>query len=234
MGSILVKSTEHELGQKYAIWESPQYSFNVQRGSSSYSNDRAFERIDSALSDVRVCEMDAEDVERGLRAESFDNWNEKCDVRRFDAFSINETDLLIEQIMQGFGDSSSTLRTKLNAIKFCEEYENKIIDFTFGDQNSSGTIRFGMIAITRKGDTLDAVSCLYKLEYSIAPKLMSKTITLCFHGVELDSFTTIWAQKKCLGYITQSRLMNFCRRKALEEFKQQNLVSKIKYVTSLT
>ncbi|VDI63058.1 Hypothetical predicted protein [Mytilus galloprovincialis] len=121
----------------------------------------------------------------------------------------------------------------MSGIQFSKDVDVKIFNFSFGDELNSGVVHFGMVAITKCNNTLDALSCLYTLNFSIARVLVTKTKEETILGIRVGKKKRSWYENRSLGFVTQRALLNFCKYKALEEFKSKNFVSRINEVRSL-
>lgn len=77
-------------------------------------------------------------------------------------------DELLHKISDNFVINGMNLYNKLSIIEFCKEEDVKIYEFTFGQELSLGNVNFGMVAISKENNVLDAISCLYTLNFQIA------------------------------------------------------------------
>lgn len=119
------------------------------------------------------------------------------------------------------------LYNKLSIIEFCKEEEVNIFEFTFGQELSLGHVNFGMVAISKENNVLDAISCLYTLNFQIATVLVTRRKKKRFAGINMGTSRRSWHEPKSLGFITQRAFVNFCRYKAMQEFNKRNLVTEI-------
>lgn len=117
------------------------------------------------------------------------------------------------------------LYNKLSIIEFCKEEEVNIYEFTFGQVLSSGHVNFGMVAISKENNVLDAISCLYTLNFQIATVLVTRRKKKRFAGINMGTSRRSWHEPKSLGFITQRAFVNFCRYKAMQELNKRNLVT---------
>lgn len=191
------------------------------------------QRIDSSMSRVKVSIEDANQLQSKLVREYFSNWNEKCEIREYRGYRDNQIETLLQKVSDSFRINGVDIYSKISGIRFAKEIDVKIFDFSFGDELSSGVVHFGMIAITKCNNTLDALSCLYTLNFSMGRTLVTKTKETTFLGIPCGEEKESWYENKSLGFVTQRALVNFCRVKALKEFKQQNFVSRLNDVRSL-
>ena len=130
------------------------------------------------------------------------------------------------------------VRPKLNAILWANQWSYKVYEFTYGSDMDTGTVYFGMIALGKEqaggGDSFDAVTCLYKLDFTVAKikkeeKTVQRVLGINFGVIDRN----IWYEKKKLDFVTQNALNNFCRVKALDAFRKKGLTSSINEVSSL-
>lgn len=213
--------------------QSPQYFHSVEKGGWSKYCGYSKKQIDSSMSVVRVCSKEALSLQCKLKNEFFSRWNETCDVREYPGYDLFSMNRLLHKISDNFKIKGKNLYSKLLEIQFCEEIDNKIFEFTFEDNLSSGVIHFGMVAISKKNDVFDAITCLYTLNFEIARVKVTNTIYTTFFGYDIGTESKSWFEQKSLGFVTQRALVNFCRYKALKEFNDRKLVSSINDVSSL-
>lgn len=100
------------------------------------------------------------------------------------------------------------LYNKLSIIEFCKEEEVNIYEFTFGQVLSSGHVNFGMVAISKENNALDAISCLYTLNFQIATVLVTRRKKKRFAGINMGTSRRSWHEPK-------RAFVNFCRYKAI-------------------
>ncbi|WAR29630.1 hypothetical protein MAR_003198 [Mya arenaria] len=232
MGSSSTKYEHEQEGFQPDLERSPSYFRSIEHGKSTWigNNLSSLNRLDSALSEVRVCQKNAEGIGRTLQA-NFLSWAETCNVKDYIGFTDLHT--LVDKIGDEYGDKKREIQQKLRGIQFCKELDVKVFEFTFGEDFCSGQIQFGMIAISTSGIQLEAVSCLYQLDFTLAPVKVTKETKKYFLGLEIGSSTSTWHEGAQLGHVTQRELLNFCRYKALREFQNKHLVTSINSVPSL-
>lgn len=168
-----------------------------------------------------------------LQNEFFSRWDENCNVREYKGFDVTNLDELLHKISDNFVINGMNLYNKLSIIEFCKEEEVNIYEFTFGQVLSSGHVNFGMVAISKENNVLDAISCLYTLNFEIATVLVTRRKKKRFAGINMGTSRRSWHEPKSLGFITQRAFVNFCRYKAMQEFTKRNLVTEINTVSSL-
>lgn len=173
-------------------------------------------------------------LQETLQNEFFSRWVENCNVREYKGFDVTKMDELLHKISDNFVINGMNLYNKLSIIEFCKEEDVKIYEFTFGQELSSGLVNFGMVAISRENNVLDAISCLYTLNFEIARVLVTKKKRKRFAGINMGTSRKSWYEPKSLGFITKRAFLNFCRYKAMQEFTKRNLVTVIYDVSSLT
>lgn len=172
-------------------------------------------------------------LQETLQNEFFSRWDENCNVREYKGFDVTKMDELLHKISDNFVINGMNLYNKLSIIEFCKEEEVNIYEFTFGQVLSSGHVNFGMVAISKENNVLDAISCLYTLNFQIATVLVTRREKKRFAGINMGTSRRSWPEPKSLGFITQRVFVNFCRYKAMQEFNKRNLVTEINTVSSL-
>lgn len=233
MGSTETKVQRISYGKQIDPNRSPKFIHSITKSPHGGNSRQSKNRIDESLSVVKVCRTEAHSVERKLRKEYFSKWNEECRVDEYHGFGLSQTEELISMISDNLAINKDGISKKLHGIKFCRTFDVKIMDFMFEDKFKSGIIHFGMVAISKENNVLNASSCLYTLELEKAEELVIESTTIKLLGFRL------WTNKKCrretksLEFVTRQDLENFCRYKALVEFNKRNLVSKINDVSSL-
>ncbi|XP_061197687.1 uncharacterized protein LOC133205818 [Saccostrea echinata] len=238
MGSV---STHHEKtneGVHVDTDKNPTFFHTVTTGAcglySSHCDSAAM--IDDSLSAVKVSTQEARALQRTLEREYFSHWNEKCEVQEYRGFSLSQTDLLVRQIGDSFGSFRTNILRQLSGIHFAEKLGVNIYEFTFGEKMSSGEVYFGMIAIAKNEhrDEMNAISCLYKLNFNLGKVKHKETRTFNLFGfIPVDESTETWYESKSLGFVTKNELVNFCRVKALGEFRRRNFISRMNDVYSV-
>lgn len=221
------------VGKQIDPTESPKFIHFITKAAHGGFSRQSKNLIDASLSVVKVCHTEAHSVERKLRKEYFSKWNEKCRVDEYHGFGLCQTKELISMISDNLAINKDGISKKLHGIKFCTTIDVKIVDFMFEDKFNSGIIHFGMVAITKENNVLNAFSCLYTLELEKAEELVTESKTIKLLGFRLWTNTKCWSETKSLEFVTRQDLENFCRYKALVEFNKRNLVSKINDVSSL-
>ncbi|XP_052765140.1 uncharacterized protein LOC128206600 isoform X1 [Mya arenaria] len=236
--SMSSSSTTYEREQKGIkpdLNMSPSYERSTEKGNSyrGGNNSSSLKRIGIALSEIKVCPENAGSVGRSLQDKYFSDWGEACYVKDYIGFSSSELHTIVEKIGDVFGDNKREIQGHLRQIQFCEDLDVKVFEFTFGEGLSSGQIQFGMIAISKSGIDLEAVSCLYQLNFTLAPISVAKETKRYFLWFEVGSSRSTWQEGTHLGVVTQKELLNFCRYKALRVFQNKNLVANINSVSTL-
>lgn len=212
---------------------SPQYVHSIVKGAHNKYSGQSKNRIDASLSAVKVCCKEAHLVERKLQKEYFSKWNEACNVKEYNGFDLSQTGELIRKISNDFALNQKAIN-KLRVIKLCRQIDVKFIDFMLEDKFNSGIIHFGMIAISKENNVLDAFSCLYTLNIEKAKELVKKTTTNKILGIRFCKRTQSWSETKSIESVSREDLKNFCRYKALVEFNKRKLISRINDVASLS
>lgn len=202
------------LGFQIEPKQRPHFIHTIEIGKYGVNGGDLMKRIDSSMSLVKVCSKDADSLQSKLQNNAFSGWEEDCKLTEYRGFELSKKKDLIHKISNNVRMTENDIRNIETGIDFSSEAEAKIFEFTFGEKLNSGIIQFGMIAIANENDFLHAVSCLYMLNFKTAPTKGSYGDTN-------------------LGFATQKAILNFCRYKALKEFYEKNLVSRINDVSSL-
>ncbi|CAG2236588.1 unnamed protein product [Mytilus edulis] len=185
------------------------------------------------MSCVKVSIEDAKQLQLKLERGYFSNWNEKCEIREFHGYRANQIESLLQKISDGLRINGVDIYSKMSGIRFAKEVDVKIFYFSFGDKLSSSVVHFEMGAITKCNSTLDALSCLYTLNFSMGRTLLTRTKKTRFLGINCGKEKESWYENKILGFVTHRALINFCRVKTLNEFQRQNFVFRVNDVNSL-
>lgn len=185
------------------------------------------------ISVVRVCTKEAHSLQKTLQQKCFSRWTENCTVEEYNGYELSQMETLLRAINNNFAVTRTNTYNKLQGIKFSGKVDVKIFEFTFGEKLNTGKVFFGMVAISKENDILNAISCLYTLDFILARVLVTKTVNNTFLGFDIGEDTERWFEPENLGFVTQRALVNFCRYKALREFKTRNLISSINEVRSL-
>ena len=169
-----------------------------------------------------------------LQNEYFTQWDENCDVGEFYGFSKERLGELLNKINAKFEATGNDVRSKLTCIKWASEWTYKVYEFRFGRVIDSGTVYFGMIALGKEKncgvDSFDAVTCLYKLDFTVAKVKVEKRKPKRTLGFRTGTSRRDWWESKSLDFVTQKALTNFCRLKALDAFCRQRLASSVNNV----
>ena len=211
----------------------------VESGDSGSSGvgQRARDAIDRSLSRIKICRSESESLESKLRSEYFTQWDENCDVAEFHGFSKSSLDELLDKVNARFEETGNDVRSKLKGIQWASEWTYKVYEFQFGKVIDSGTVYFGMIALGKEkssgSESFDAVTCLYKLDFTVAKVKVEERKPKRTLGFKTGTKRRDWWESKKLDFVTQKALTNFCRRKALDEFKRKGLTSSVKNVQSI-
>ena len=184
-----------------------------------------------------MCRSGSETLEAKLRSEYFTKWDENCDVGEFHGFSKARLGELLDKINARFAVTGNDVLSKLQGIQWASEWTYKVYEFQFGKVIDSGTVYFGMIALGKEKssgiESFDAVTCLYKLDFTVAKVKVEKRKPKRTLGVRTGTSRRDWWESKNLDFVTQKALTNFCRMKALDEFRRQGLTSSVNNVRSI-
>ncbi|XP_028411087.1 uncharacterized protein LOC114533689 [Dendronephthya gigantea] len=193
--------------------------------------------MQSALSRVKVCKHDAIAVQGILRNEYFSSWNETCDVTEARRISTNNLDELISKVEMQYRGSHCNIRRKIEAIRWAPSWSHKIFEFSFGDKIDAGEVVFGMICIVKSPDgrTLDAICSRYKLDFTLAQeKVVTEETFNLFGFIPVETNTTVRYRQRNLEHFSKEQILNFCRLKALESFKNHGFINQVSFVNSLS
>ncbi|WAR15888.1 hypothetical protein MAR_030482 [Mya arenaria] len=222
-----------EAGFQIDPTHSPIYFHSIENGTETPSTGSARAHISSAMEAVKICKTEAEQLQEKLQNEYFTRWNETCDVQDFNGIASSELDSLLHKISERFTINGKNIYAKISGIRFAKEIDVNIFEFTFGEELSSGTIHFGMIAISKESASLEAVSCLYTLDFAVARVRVEKKRKKRILGINAGTDRRSWLEPKSLGFVTQRALINFCRMKALTEFQRRGIITNINDVPSI-
>ncbi|XP_067018086.1 uncharacterized protein [Acropora muricata] len=201
------------------------------------SSNSAQENVETVLSRVKVCKPEAVAVENRLRSEYFSKWDETCEVIEATEISVHNLKDLVSKLEHQYRGVNFNIRKKIQGIHWASSWSHKLFEFTFGDKIDSGEVYFGIMCLAKSSDgqTVDAVSSLYKLNFTLAREKVIETETFQLLGfIPLDSRTTVHYRTRNLGYFSKKQISNFCRMKAMEAFKSKGFIHHVPYVTSLS
>lgn len=193
--------------------------------------------MSNALSRVKVCGSDALSVSRRLQNEYFSSWNEKCTVTEAKSVSIYNLGELISKVEDQYSGISFDFRTKIQGIQWSSSWSHKIFEFTFGENLDKGEVYLGMICLAKSpdGQKVDAISSLYKLDFTLAKERVVTEETFNLFGfIPVETKERVHYRTRSLGHFSKKQIANFCRLKAMESFRNKGFVSQISYVNSLS
>ena len=206
--------------------------------SRSGENRRAKAAIDKSLSQIKACQSESQALETKLRNEYFTKWEETCDVNEFHGYSKGRLDELFARIHDAFKVTGHDVRPKLRGIQWASQWSYKVYEFTYGSDMDSGTVYFGMIALGKEQssgeDSFDAVTCLYKLDFTVAKIKVEKRKPKRTLGFKTGTHRRDWRETKKLDFVAQNALTNFCKVKALDTCSKKGLASSVNEVSSLS
>ena len=92
------------------------------------------------------------------------------------------------------------IRPKLRGIHRASQWSYKVYEFTYGCAMDSGTVYFGMIALGKEQsseeDSFDAVTCLYKLDSTVAKIKVEKRKPKRTFGFKTGTHRRYWRETK--------------------------------------
>ncbi|XP_031569016.1 uncharacterized protein LOC116303588 [Actinia tenebrosa] len=203
----------------------------------AHQGNSAQQNMSNALSRVKVCGSEALSVSTRLKNEYFSSWNEKCTVTEARSVSIHNLGELISKVEDQYSGFSFDFRSRIQAIQWSSSWSHKIYEFTFGDNIDNEEVYFGMICLAKSpdGQKVDAISSLYKLDFTLAQeKVVTEDTFNLFGFIPIDTTTTVSYRTRSLGHFSKNQIANFCRLKALESFRNQGFINQISYVNSLS
>ena len=194
--------------------------------------------VERALSRVKVCKQEAIAVQDRLRNEYFSEWDETCDVMEARKLSISRLEELVSKLEEQYRVVNFDIRSKIyKEIQWTSSWSNKVFAFTFGDNINSGEVYFGIICLAKSpdGQKIDAVSSLYRLNFTLAQEAVVTVETFQLLGfIPVSNEISVHHRRKNLGYFSKQQISNFCRMKAMEAFKSRGIIHHVPYVTSLS
>ena len=207
-----------------------------------WHNNSAQQNVQHALSGVKVCKQDAMAAQNVLKTEYFSEWHETCDVVEVRKVSVNDLEAIVYELHRQFnGVNFDDIRRKIKGVLLAPSLSHKVFEFTFGNNIGtgidSGVVYFGIIcfAKSRDGQTVDVVSSLYKLDFSLASEKFVVTTTFNLFGfIPLNNKTTVCYRKKKLRHLTTRQIKNFCRFKVMEAFRSKGFIDFVPYVGSIS
>lgn len=160
---------------------------------------------------MKVCSKEASLLQDTYKTKVFSTFEENIKVSEYKGYNLSRLDTLLQKIGDDLTkiSKSQNIHSKLTGITFSHEIGYKIRQFTMEENLTLGVIHFGMVAISKENDTLEAISCLYTVNFEMKGRKRLETV------------------------VPQRNIENFFRYKVLNEFKKRNLVSNINDVSSL-
>lgn len=193
----------------------------------------ALEAIKKGLHAVKVSKHDAHDLERKLRKELFSKWEEKVEVMKSTKIPVEEIAEYLNYMENSYEGIDSDMRKKMDGIKFAGTWENKIVEWKYNAEESSGA-RYGMLAFGKSSDKkyIDCMYLLYKIDFNLAPTERVTTDSM-YNGLMAWTTTTVHKESRKLGIDNIKQLQNFFRLKALNGFYNEGVIDRINYVRSI-
>lgn len=150
---------------------------------------------------------------------------------------LHQSNILPIYLYEGISEED---RLKWESAKFSEDTSAfKVVDLIFNNEKPNPTgvhrARYGIIAFARSPD-LKYVHCIltiYKLDFKLAPTLLSKTHSILWGLYKWSSLDKTEVDRS-LTKDEIGRFQNFFRYKALNEFKKEGIIDSISYKTLRT
>lgn len=127
------------------------------------------------------------------------------------------------------------MRKKMGGIQWASEWSYKVVEFKYNVADESGA-RYGMIAFgkSKDGKFVDCMSCLYKLNFKVAPEKIIKTKEDSYlWGLYKWDTVEEEVKERMFGLMSIKRIKNFFRFKALQGFYREGLIDQMNVVPSI-
>ena len=125
----------------------------------------------------------------------------------------------------------------MNSITYSEEFSSKVIEWKFDAGTAPGRqrARYGIFVFAKSSDgtTVDCMIAIYKLEFTLAErKYMKENSILCW----LKRFYSKETKEvhNCFKIEEVEMFHNFCRHRALSEFKKEGIIDYISFTEQKT
>jgi len=185
------------------------------------------------LNTVKVCRGDAEFVANVLGYHFLDEFLQTCNVFEFKGYSVQDMDSFINDVCYVIGNNDQEVRRKCQCVRHCQNFDYKIRQFKFWDDNNNGIMNFGLLVVLRSGEVLNAACCVLSLKFRVAKERVTTTTKTYLFGHEIISSSETWTEPNKLGFLTKESLLNFGWLKALEELKLRGIIANIKEVPTI-
>lgn len=199
-------------------------------------DESAYERVRKSLHSVKVHRFDADEVQRKLEGELFDNWSEKCEVMSAKQIRFDNLKNYIDHLHESYEGIDHDVKKKLYGVLFVESaWDYRLIEWKFNKGDESGA-RYGMIAFGRSRDQkyVDCMYVLYKMDFKVAPtRIVTQKTHKWLFGLFQYTTEKVHLEERTLGATTIQSMQNFFRFKALQGFYNEGLIDSINYVQSL-
>ena len=154
-------------------------------------------------------------------------WHETFEIAEYYGFSEKKLDDLLNKINDKFSVTGHDVRPKIKTVKWANNVNYKFFEFIFGNVEG-GAVFLGTITLAKQktsvGDSFDAVTGLYKLNFQPGRIRNEVRRHKRFLGIVTDSWTDTWYDPVNIGYLTQETVKNLCRAKAMDIFQEEGLV----------
>lgn len=128
-------------------------------------------------------------------------------------------------------------RRKWNPIQIVGEISSKIIEWKFqADTTKSSGLqgaRYGIVAFAKSSDGkfVDCMLAIYKLDFKLAPTLVSKERSMLWGFYKYCTLERAEIDKS-LSKDEIEKFQNYFRFKALSEFKKEGVIDQISYTNN--
>jgi len=161
--------------------------------------------------------LDARKVQQILENEYFNSYRETFKVIEYKGFSLDQLDELAGDLACHVGSHHAS---KVHFIRFHPSYKVDVYEFIVEEKRDTGTVIFGLVALTKNRNTVEAVACVYELDFTLGHDIITETTTsrsLFFSESKIHTRT----QQRSLPNITREAMENFCLIKAHGELKKK-------------
>jgi len=188
----------------------------------------AEEDIKKALQKVKVSSKGAMLVEDKINKLISDSWKEKCEAMLTKGVPMEKIDGYLEHLKDSYDGIDENTLKKLKAVKYGNEFHNKIFDFAVSVKEVS-KCSYGMLGFKKHGNEVDFMYCVYNISYDIPERVLKEETRKVSWFWGLLSYDAIVKREVSnqLSIQDVNELKNFFRYKALHGFYQEGLIDSI-------